>query len=301
MTDPTPNSEANAAVSPVILSANKVKELTELMREASAILCEIPEASAPKNMRSPLPDELDGFAHMLSQAANIEKLQGPEIEGIRAHQQDGGFWGRTAARQAKKIDELQANSVIQDLSVHPECVWVHNSRHKLHICQGPDHIERMKNIGADVFELRDAYKMNLSPDVIDQVCKQVFYGYADPQRRENWIRGFKMVAIAHAKSSAEQAIAYLRLQSDEPVSIELGDGIDIEVRPITEDQRITVGREGLGYTTVNYTTEGLIVDVYSADQSINGPCSTLALDRADLDDPEMQEVNQSDMFRPSGG
>ncbi len=88
MTDPTPNSEANTAVFPVILSANKVKELTELMREASAILNEIPEASAPKNMRFPLADELDGFAIMLAQAANIEKLQGPEIEGIRADLDD---------------------------------------------------------------------------------------------------------------------------------------------------------------------------------------------------------------------
>ncbi len=391
MSDPT----SNTAASPVIMSANKVKELTNLIREASAILNEIPEASAPKNMRFPLMDELDGYSHMLAQAANIEPLQGPEIEGIRAFKEtphidseklqgdtstpqeplakvpgmavhalageivealladdkDGGydltagmfgpnfsalvrrwaaaeFYSPQADRQAqvkqaalstnlvsRVIDGgvahpekasdtavqgmAKANAVLQDLWVYKDLAWVYEG--KLHICQGSEHADRMRSIGAEVFDMRDAHKMNLSDSVIDQVCRQVFDGESDPAQRENWIASFKLMAEAHAKQAAEQAIAYLRRNSDEPFSIELCDGIDVEVRPITEDQRITVGCEGQGYTIVNYTSEGLIVDVYSADQSSLEPCASMALDRADLDDPNLEEVNQSDMFRPTGG
>lgn len=344
MSDPT----SNTAASPVILSANKVKELTQLMREASAILNEIPEASAPKNMRFPLVDELDGFSHMLAQAANIEPLQGPEIVGIRAYEaslridseklqqvlnalREGLYVTKDSAKFVEAIGIImqamsqapqqplsqgmtsaavkesptaemamaEANAVLQDLWVYKDLAWVHKD--KLHICQGPEHADRMRSIGAEVFDMRDAHKMNLSDSVIDQVCRQVFDGESDPAQRENWIASFKLVATAHAKQAAEQAIAFLRRNSDEPFSIELCDGIDVEVRPITEDQRVTVGCEGQGYTIVNYTGEGLILDVYSADKSSLEPCATMALDRSDLDDPNLDDVNQGDQSRPTGG
>lgn len=391
MTEPV----TNAAARPVIIRQDYVKVLTHLMREASAILCEIPEASAPKNMRFPLMDELDGFSHMLAQAANIEPLQGPEIEGIRAFKEtpqidseklrgdpstpqkplakvpgmavhalageivealladdkDGGydltagmfgpnftalvkrwaaaeFYSPQVDRQAQvkqavlstnlvshevdagvanpvKASDMavqgmaEAKAVLQDLWVYKDLAWVYEG--KLHICQGPMHADRMRSLGAEVFDMRDAHKMNLSDSVIDQVCRQVFDGESDPARRANWIAGFKLVAAVHAKQAAEQAIGFLRRNSDDPFSIELGDGIDVEVRPINEDHRITVGCEGWGYTIVNYSTDGLIVDVYSADQSSLEPCATMALDRSDLDDPNLKEVNQGDQPRPSGG
>jgi len=54
----------------------------------------------------------------------------------------------------------------------------------------------------------------------------------------------------------------LRYIIEEPVSIKYGydEPVDIEVRPL-DDDRVLVGCEGRGFTTVNYTDEGLIVDV----------------------------------------
>lgn len=166
--------------------------------------------------------------------------------------------------------------------------WVYEE--KLHICHDAGHVDRMKTIGAEVFDLRDAYKMNLSDSVIDQICTHVFDGQISISRRENWIDGFKISASAHAKKAVEQAIAFLRRNSDDPVSIELGHGIDIEVSPAKGDQRVCVGREGQGYTVVNYTPEGLIVDIYSADLSSLEPLSTCAYDLGDLTDPEAHEA-----------
>ena len=54
----------------------------------------------------------------------------------------------------------------------------------------------------------------------------------------------------------------LRYILEEPVSIKYGydEPVDIEVRPF-DDDRVLVGCEGRGFTTVNYTDEGLIIDV----------------------------------------
>lgn len=48
----------------------------------------------------------------------------------------------------------------------------------------------------------------------------------------------------------------------DPVQLDLGNGIDIEIG--NTDQRVTVGKQGFGFTTVNYTGEGLVLDVYDA-------------------------------------
>ena len=54
----------------------------------------------------------------------------------------------------------------------------------------------------------------------------------------------------------------LRYILEEPVSIKYGydEPVDIEVRPFGDD-RVIVGCEGQGFTTVNYMDEGLTVDV----------------------------------------
>ena len=54
----------------------------------------------------------------------------------------------------------------------------------------------------------------------------------------------------------------LRYILEEPASIKYGYDVpvDIEVRPF-DDDRVLVGCEGRGFTTVNYTDEGLIIDV----------------------------------------
>ena len=55
----------------------------------------------------------------------------------------------------------------------------------------------------------------------------------------------------------------LRYILEEPVSIQYGYDVpvDIEVRPLGDDDRVLVGCEGRGFTTVNYTDEDLIIDV----------------------------------------
>ena len=58
-------------------------------------------------------------------------------------------------------------------------------------------------------------------------------------------------------------IALLRKVCIEPMSIKLSESIDIEVRPKNDDDRVLIGRSGWGYTVVNYTAEGLIMDVYA--------------------------------------
>lgn len=54
----------------------------------------------------------------------------------------------------------------------------------------------------------------------------------------------------------------LRYILEEPASIKYGydEPVDIEVRPFGDD-RVLVGCEGQGFTTVNYTDKGLIIDV----------------------------------------
>jgi len=60
----------------------------------------------------------------------------------------------------------------------------------------------------------------------------------------------------------EADIALLRKICIDPMSIRFANNIDIEVRPEGDDDRVLVGRSGWGHTVVNYTTEGLILDVF---------------------------------------
>jgi len=48
---------------------------------------------------------------------------------------------------------------------------------------------------------------------------------------------------------------------DEPIALEYAPDVFIEVRPITDDNRVSVMKRGHGFTCVNYTPEGVIVDV----------------------------------------
>ncbi len=61
-------------------------------------------------------------------------------------------------------------------------------------------------------------------------------------------------------------LARLREISVDPVSIVVSDMIDIELRPASEGNRVLIGRSGWGHTVVNYTAEGLILDVFGEDE-----------------------------------
>lgn len=96
--------------------------------------------------------------------------------------------------------------------------------------------------------------------------------------------------MAHAltarelKQRIEADIAQLRLVAEEPISIQLTDVIDMEVRPKDDDDRVLVGRTDWGYTIVNYTSEGLIVDVIA--QGELEPAYTASLHSSDLTQEE---------------
>lgn len=79
----------------------------------------------------------------------------------------------------------------------------------------------------------------------------------------------------------EADIALLRMTCDEPISIKLSDKIDIEIRPTQDDDRVLVGRSDWGYTVVNYTTEGLILDVIAEDEL--EPVYTTSIHKSDLE------------------
>lgn len=73
----------------------------------------------------------------------------------------------------------------------------------------------------------------------------------------------RVITAEQLRKQIEKDIAYLRTVINEPVSIRYSEHVDVEVRPDNEDDRVLVGRRGWGFTTVNYTSEGLIVDVIS--------------------------------------
>lgn len=56
-------------------------------------------------------------------------------------------------------------------------------------------------------------------------------------------------------------IVALRAVADEPMSIRYSELVDFEVLPASSGNKILVGREGWGFTTVDYGPEGLTVDV----------------------------------------
>jgi hypothetical protein len=71
------------------------------------------------------------------------------------------------------------------------------------------------------------------------------------------------IEAEHLVARITEDLRRLRYIIEEPVSIKYGYDIpvDIEIRPLGDDDRVLVGCEGCGFTTVNYTSEGLILDV----------------------------------------
>ena len=88
--------------------------------------------------------------------------------------------------------------------------------------------------------------------------------------------------IAKALKRIQQDIAALRACAIDPMSIQLTDVIDIEIRPSSEDDRVLVGRKDWGYTVVNYTSEGLILDVFPAGV-LTDPLVSASLPSTDLE------------------
>lgn len=79
-------------------------------------------------------------------------------------------------------------------------------------------------------------------------------------------------------------IAQLRRVAQEPFSVPITDdgSVSIELRPCSEDNRVTVGCKFMGDTVVQYTDDGLTVDVFAADESILEPVQSIWVDANDL-------------------
>ncbi len=61
-----------------------------------------------------------------------------------------------------------------------------------------------------------------------------------------------------------QAMANLRESIEEPVDLKYSDLVTLEVQPKSHDQRVQVVHRHFGWVCVNYTDEGLILDVLDA-------------------------------------
>lgn len=98
--------------------------------------------------------------------------------------------------------------------------------------------------------------------------------------------------VTRRAKAIEREIAGLRAMLDgrDPVQIALSTNVDIELGSLVDsDERVWVGRQGWGGTCVNYTAEGLILDVVPQDDidpvhTASIPCDELQADDVQADD-----------------
>lgn len=88
-------------------------------------------------------------------------------------------------------------------------------------------------------------------------------------------------SIAARIADINKAIAELRALTIDPFSLRVGAEVDIELYPEKESERVLVARRGLGRTLVNYTSEGLILDVFGEEEI--EPIHSAALHASDLE------------------
>ncbi len=72
------------------------------------------------------------------------------------------------------------------------------------------------------------------------------------------------IEFADEVADLNRRIADLRRRIVEPELLTLAPGVKVDIRPTADDSRINVSAEGRGFATVNYTSEGLIVDVFDS-------------------------------------
>ncbi|SIQ98533.1 hypothetical protein [Aquipseudomonas alcaligenes] len=92
----------------------------------------------------------------------------------------------------------------------------------------------------------------------------------------------RLARVQALQASIAQGISSLRGLIDEPEVIPYSRGVYLEVTPASQDERINVCHHDMGWTTVNYTSEGLLVDVLSGSESTLEPVHSVQLHRDDL-------------------
>jgi hypothetical protein len=88
-------------------------------------------------------------------------------------------------------------------------------------------------------------------------------------------------SIARAIAQLEAAMAVLKPQITEPTEIGWG-GLTLIIHPASEGERIDVCCGQNGHTTVNYTSEGVILDVYGGEKTGYELVRTAAIPIEDL-------------------
>ncbi|MCY1306048.1 hypothetical protein D9M70_558810 [compost metagenome] len=92
----------------------------------------------------------------------------------------------------------------------------------------------------------------------------------------------RLARVQALQASIAHSISSLRGLIDEPEMIPYSRGVYLEVTPASQDERINVCHHEMGWTTVNYTPEGLVVDVLPGSEAALEPIHTLQLHRDDL-------------------
>lgn len=95
--------------------------------------------------------------------------------------------------------------------------------------------------------------------------------------------------IEQLRAEVEAGLAELLRRIDEPMSINYGDKVYLEVCPPKHyGERVNVCHRELGWTCINYTSEGLILDVFN--QQDHESLQSYAFDRDDLMAHEEAEI-----------
>lgn len=74
------------------------------------------------------------------------------------------------------------------------------------------------------------------------------------------------LTLEEVRRGVEMGIEQFRSMLKQPGSFALNGGLEIELRPADEDDRILIAKKGCGYTVVSYTEKGLFVDAYPENQ-----------------------------------
>lgn len=107
----------------------------------------------------------------------------------------------------------------------------------------------------------------------------------------NVLKGTTGVDVDLVRKEVEQSISFLRDVLIEPVELDYGKGVGIEVRPASDDDRVLVHHDNFGYSTLKYSASGLLIQVFSGDESRLTPIHRMNFKCADLVDRKALDLD----------
>lgn len=143
-------------------------------------------------------------------------------------------------------------------------------------------IDCQNGVAGDVFVLPQSWR---------PLAEQFFGGVVPPYVRfDQDLIDDRRVRAQHLLERVKSDLTELRELSDEPFCLPVTPGgeISIEIRPLSEDNRVTVGCRWMGDTVVNYADDGLVIDVFDANEALR-PVRSMYFDAADLQGESLRE------------